>query len=57
MNDQRWTLDYKEDLEMIKIILKNKKLKKEVKWIKIYNFYKKFFYDKPYINQKYTNVN
>jgi spore coat polysaccharide biosynthesis protein SpsF (cytidylyltransferase family) len=57
MNDQRWTLDYKEDLEMIKIILKNKKLKKEVKWIKIYNFYKKFFCDKPYINQKYTNVN
>lgn len=56
-NDQRWTLDYKEDLKMIKLVLSNNKLKKNFNWKKIYKFYKNKFNDKPYYNQKYIDAN
>lgn len=56
-NDQRWTLDYKEDLKMIKLVLGDKKYKKIFNWRKIYKFYKNKFKDRPFYNQKYINVN
>ena len=54
---QEWTLDYKEDLKMIKFVLSNNKLKKNFNWKKIYKFYKNKFNDKPYYNQKYIDAN
>ena len=39
-NDQRWTLDYKEDLKMIKLVLSNNKLKKILIGKKFINFIK-----------------
>lgn len=55
--DQRWTLDYNEDFKMIKIVLNDKKYKKIYNWIKIYNFFKSKFKNKPFYNQKYIDAN